>query len=280
MLIHYEITSYCNAKCPGCTRTKMDDLVPTHLSVEHIKKSITSDLTSVLLCGNLGDPMMHPNLDEILDLFDVSTQIQINTNGSIRTPDWYTEAAKRKNLTIEFSIDGLEDRNDIYRIGVEWNKVMANAKAFIDAGGTARWAFIMFNHNEHQVDEVKTLAKEMGFKIFREKRSERSLTLQPTSPDIIHPQYVYETPEMEINCDYYDDNSFYISATGDVNICCWNDISKGSCNLHDIEWNEVLQYWIDKDAELQRTWLERTDERCVEMCGTKYSKTIKTNYAI
>ena len=45
-------------------------------------------------------------------------------------------------------------------------------------------------------------------------------------------------------------------------------------------WNEVLQYWIDKDAELQRTWLERTDERCVEMCGTKYSKTIKTNYAI
>ena len=42
---------------------------------------------------------------------------------------------------------------------------MENAKAFIGAGGSATWQFIVFPWNKHQVDEVRELANEMGFEI-------------------------------------------------------------------------------------------------------------------
>ena len=50
---------------------------------------------------------------------------------------------------------------------------MENAKAFINAGGIARWDFIAFAHNEHQIEEAKALAEQMGFVKFRYKKSNR-----------------------------------------------------------------------------------------------------------
>ena len=50
---------------------------------------------------------------------------------------------------------------------------MENAQAFIDAGGRARWDFIVFAHNEHQVEDAEALAKKMGFEKFQYKKSAR-----------------------------------------------------------------------------------------------------------
>jgi MoaA/NifB/PqqE/SkfB family radical SAM enzyme len=41
--------------------------------------------------------------------------------------------------------------------------VIENASAFINAGGRAQWNFIVFKHNEHQVEEVRQLGKNLGF---------------------------------------------------------------------------------------------------------------------
>jgi hypothetical protein len=43
---------------------------------------------------------------------------------------------------------------------------MKNAKSYIDAGGSAIWKYLMFQHNEHQVEQARTLSKDMGFKKF------------------------------------------------------------------------------------------------------------------
>ena len=50
---------------------------------------------------------------------------------------------------------------------------MENAKAFIDAGGNARWYFIEFEHNYHQIDEARRIATDMGFKQFNAKYTGR-----------------------------------------------------------------------------------------------------------
>lgn len=50
---------------------------------------------------------------------------------------------------------------------------MANAQSFIQAGGIARWEFLVFKHNEHQVEQARQLAKDMGFKAFFVKRTAR-----------------------------------------------------------------------------------------------------------
>jgi hypothetical protein len=69
--------------------------------------------------------------------------------------------------------EGLEDTNHLYRQKVKWERVMENAKAFIDRGGHAKWDFIVFKHNEHQVDEARQLAMDMGFEKFQVKKTGR-----------------------------------------------------------------------------------------------------------
>ena len=43
-------------------------------------------------------------------------------------------------------------------------------RAFINAGGRARWDFLIFAHNEHQVDEAEALATKWGFKSFYQEK--------------------------------------------------------------------------------------------------------------
>ena len=50
-----------------------------------------------------------------------------------------------------FSLDGLEDTNHIYRVGVQFKKVMENTQAFINAGASAHWDMLVFKHNKHHV---------------------------------------------------------------------------------------------------------------------------------
>jgi len=69
----------------------------------------------------------------------------------------------KNNLSVTFSIDGLENTNHMYRQGVQWKRIMANARAYIEAGGQAVWKCLVFEHNQHQLTEIKNLARQMGF---------------------------------------------------------------------------------------------------------------------
>jgi sulfatase maturation enzyme AslB (radical SAM superfamily) len=77
----------------------------------------------------------------------------------------------KKHWDIVFSIDGLEDTNHLYRRGVEWTKLMNNLTAFIKGGGVAIWEYLIFKHNEHQVDQARQLSVDLGFKEFRPKKA-------------------------------------------------------------------------------------------------------------
>jgi hypothetical protein len=74
---------------------------------------------------------------------------------------------------VVFAIDGLRDTLAVYRRNVSFDKVVANASAFIDAGGKAEWDFLIFEHNEHQVESARAQAEALGFESFNPKRSAR-----------------------------------------------------------------------------------------------------------
>ena len=53
-----------------------------------------------------------------------------------------------------------------FKLIQEWRDDM---KSFIGAGGAAQWEYLVFKHNQHQVDDAKKLAIELGFKGFYAK---------------------------------------------------------------------------------------------------------------
>jgi len=176
-VLFIEPTTYCNAKCPHCPRFDTQgnlhpDLTLEHLKIDQIQSNLQLDkltnLKIVRLEGDKGDPLMHPDIEKIIDIFSQAPsqpEIQIFTNGSIRSPAWWKSLANKKHprLNITFSIDGLEDTNHLYRIGLDFNKIIDNARSFIDGGGNAIWKFILFKHNEHQIDDVIQLSRQLGF---------------------------------------------------------------------------------------------------------------------
>lgn len=173
--LHVEPTTRCNAWCSSCMRNNngygltnfiLEDLSPKRLHdvVESLPK-----LKTVQFSGNLGDPCASKIIDKQLEVIrDRDLMLQLHTNGSLRTKEWWKKLAVMfgESLTVWFAIDGLQDTHHIYRQGTDWNKIIENAKSFIDQGGNAVWQFVPFAHNEHQIKECLKLSQKLGFKRF------------------------------------------------------------------------------------------------------------------
>jgi MoaA/NifB/PqqE/SkfB family radical SAM enzyme/NAD(P)-dependent dehydrogenase (short-subunit alcohol dehydrogenase family) len=172
-----EITTYCNAACPQCPRNISGGSVNPHMPLHHLSREVINQafttrlcnsLRQVFFCGSYGDPIVHPDFLDILRDFrrkNPTLWLYIHTNGGVHNTEWWTELAHIINGygKIDFGIDGLEDTNHLYRRGVTFERAITNAKAYIDAGGKAQWNFIVFKHNEHQVDDARKLSEQIGF---------------------------------------------------------------------------------------------------------------------
>jgi MoaA/NifB/PqqE/SkfB family radical SAM enzyme len=173
--LQVEITTYCNAKCPHCPRFTEDGFLAESVTLSHwnihqlinnLEIEKMTSLERIIIEGDKGDPVMHPKLYEFLVYLSSAPSqpvIELTTNGSIQTTKWWAKVAALPNLIVRFSIDGLKDTNHLYRVGVDFDKVTANATAFISAGGDALMKTLIFEHNEHQINEIIQFSKEMKF---------------------------------------------------------------------------------------------------------------------
>lgn len=171
--LQLEPTSFCNIACPHCPRTSVDGYTNVELShwdtktvMKNFQTESMTKLQKVVIEGDFGDPLMHPNIKEIVEQFVSHPNapcVILTTNGTIRDSNWWASLPQAKNFVVTFSIDGLKDTNHIYRVGADFDTIIKNAKAFIDNGGQAIWKCIVFQHNQYQLDQITEFAKEMGF---------------------------------------------------------------------------------------------------------------------
>lgn len=183
--INAELSNYCNASCPMCARFDSSQKLikditnNAHTKLQDIKdkigEKVIKNLHTFRSCGTVGDGTMNP---ECADIFDYVTSVNpdmitsINTNGGARDKQFFKDLATI-GVRVVFSIDGLEDTNHLYRRNVKWHKLMENAESFIQAGGHASWDFLVFKHNQHQIEQAENLSKSMGFKSFHKKSTTR-----------------------------------------------------------------------------------------------------------
>ena len=278
-----ENSSICNARCPQCIResragdyTWFDQTYLTTDFFNRIPDDVYLGLRKILFSGTMGDPCAAPNFLDVVRLVrskNPNMLIKISTNGGMKDETFWQELVSvlGNNHEVTFAIDGLEDTNHIYRVNVSWNKVMRNSKAFISSGGYAAWQFIVFKHNEHQVEIAEHLSKQLGFKNFFARPSHRFAADQvlnkttvgaegvliqpPTKQKYVHvvlrnptrssfSQWLKESEHVPIECYAQYDSSLYIDSTGRVFPCCY--LAAGMYNRHGLD---LPDRWDDLYAQ-------------------------------
>jgi len=215
--IHFEITDKCNARCPQCSRNKKDpnteemkersNLLNKDMKIKEYKKifnNFTGELNKILFCGNYGDPIAATDIHKIID-YTISLQpksIQINTNGSLKTEQWWKKfgnlLSSIPHICI-FSIDGLEDTHSIYRLNTSYEKIIRNAQAFTQRFGTKEEIKFKFKGKDYTLEPATVNKKDV----------------QATTKDF------YNGAESEIDCVSIKRNEIFIDPIGEVYPCCW-----------------------------------------------------------
>lgn len=296
--VHLELTERCQAECPMCLRTSNAKLSLSELSIEDIENifpyNFVRQLKTITLCGNFGEPIVAKDCLLVVEYFkDINPDvfITINSNAGARNEDWWKQLAKligRQGI-VNFGIDGLQDTNHIYRVNVKWEHAISNAKYYIDAGGRARWDFIAFEHNEHQVNEAKKLSEQLGFESFRLKKTYRfgkfkDINIRPpknyfndNSDVLIQDDNYFDS--IEINCKVKGIKEIYISAQGLLFPCCWigGEIYKDH-SLFDVDKIDLKKYSIEQIMntnyfyDLEKKWKLNSIKEgkplvCSKFCG-------------
>lgn len=183
--------------------------------------------------GNFGDFCSNremPKITEYVKKLNPSIVLYGDTNGSAQDSDWWASLGPHfNNGEMFFALDGLEDTHSIHRRGTNFNKIIENVQAFTEAGGIALWKFLLFRHNEHQIDEAEKLAEEIGCRRFM------VISSREYNEECLRPETVTFDLKSEIFnrygekslaeggqaiCKPLSNKSIYIAADGTVHPCC------------------------------------------------------------
>jgi len=166
--VNLDITYRCPLECPFCQRQMMGsgkDKISrsSDMLIEDYQK-IIKFFTVMNFCGQISDPIYHP---KFLDILKISTTynkgFEVHTNGTRKKLSWWREAfdLTDSRFVWTFGLDGTDQETaNIYRVNTKYEEVLEVMKLGASLGKNIRWQFIVFKHNEHQIEEAKRIAKE------------------------------------------------------------------------------------------------------------------------
>ena len=162
-------------------------------------------------------------------------------------------------------------------------------RSFINAGGRARWDFLVFEHNQHQVEQAEAFANELGFERFIAKKTDRFVTAKKdkkeehqakskkgeTAKILKKPSEKYQNKIINkqdalldkygsmqnyydvvpIKCKVKEEGSLFITAEGLALPCCWTATR--------------MYKWYHKDPTVEPIW------RYIENIGGKQNLNAK-----
>ena len=286
--LHIEPTTQCNARCPQCPRTDVKlgdtrtDLPIVEWDVDQLRDVLSaspfSRVNDILISGNHGDIVMHSSPLEFARVCrEKADRVQINTNGSGLKPSFWSDLAKM-GVIVEFSIEGMSQKtHEIYRRNTLLDRILENAKAFIDAGGHAKWAMTVFRHNQHEVDDCEEFANYLGFKEFNTRQDTSRFENGKTDYFWRGEKHTLYAPEMvgaveqpcHIRRGMYQ-TSLFLSADQRIFACCFaaelfNPFSGHKIDLNDMEYLDS-QIQMIYDEYIRTQW--QTPKRiCQTQCG-------------
>ncbi|WP_250630774.1 radical SAM/SPASM domain-containing protein [Rhodoflexus caldus] len=172
--VSIEPTTACNLRCPECPSGLRSFTRPTGmLQAELFKKNI-DELQKQLIWLTFyfqGEPYLHPQFTELVRYaHERGIYTATSTNAHFLNDENARKTVESGLSRLIISIDGTtQETYQAYRIGGKLEKVIEGARRILSwkkqlksATPHVIFQFLVVKPNEHQIDEVKALAKELG----------------------------------------------------------------------------------------------------------------------
>lgn len=172
--IQIETTTRCTLKCPACSRTWWTETLGKKVPIYDIDPKLVhnflncdtgKNIKKLDLRGDWGDSIYYPKLFDFIDLFRAEKKFNICTNGSYQTEKFWNNLASRldEQDTVEFSIDGLQDTNYLYRRNSDWQSIMLGLDTIRKKSKAILiWKTNVFKFNAEILLDIKKFAESKG----------------------------------------------------------------------------------------------------------------------
>ena len=172
--ISIEPTTSCNLQCPECPSGLRKFSRNTGFIDDNTIERIINQLAKHLLYVTFyfqGEPLLHPKfVDYVKRLKSKKLIVSTSTNAHFLTKDNTDDILNSGLDRLIISLDGTDSETYLkYRKGGDFNKVISNIKHFMlrkkDLNIKSLFVelqFIVFKHNEHQINEIQALGKSLS----------------------------------------------------------------------------------------------------------------------
>jgi len=179
--INFEPGIICRLKCGGCFMREqgLHDRKMIHsdkyktqawdrrYNIPFEKYKIIFEVFKFIeFCGNLSDPIYHPDFVKTLRYMKgKGMKANIRTNGSGKSKKWWTEVfqlCRGEEWWWTFALDGLPKDSHKYRINQNGEQVWEMMKYGREYGANIEWQWIVFKYNQEDIKEGNLLAAQYG----------------------------------------------------------------------------------------------------------------------
>lgn len=274
-----EINVTCNLKCPECALggnliTRKKDC----LSFEEFK--VIADkvrpFVKYMYIMIWGEPLLNKDLIAMIKYASKFTKTAISTNGMLLTHEKAEQLITSGLSELIVSIDGATQAvYEKYRVGGNLQKAFESLKILnnlnIKYGNKVRIIpqFIVFKHNQHEMDSFKKICNSIGLKSsFKSPYIHRgSIFLNSDLQEYTRKSYKDKSEVSKAMRECQDTRKvFTILLEGTVVACCYD--YNGITNFGNIYKQEVLEIWnSQKYMNFRRVILQgNTPEFCLQNC--------------
>lgn len=245
-----EPTAFCQLKCLGCHHRdgdyKRQHPRSMQMSLDDFKRvldPVSSSLLGISL-SYTGEPLMHDDLPSLIAYaHKKNVAVSFPSNLSMRLDESFIDRLVKSGLDSLFvSLDGAsEETYGKYRVGGNLRLVLGNVRAIADAkkrNGLKRprlvWKFVVFDHNEHELETVRRTYRGLGF-------DDWELDTDCTSA-ANHDErraFIANLRERQMGC-YWPWHSITVGWNGDVFPCC---VSPGNFDLGNAVSQDTKAIW-------------------------------------
>lgn len=271
----------CNLRCPLCpTGYRGLERPQSLMSLAQFGTIIDKirDYAVEVILHNWGEPFLNPDILPMIrhaHANGIGTTLSTNLNLVNRGEEFLEHVVDSGLEHLTVSIDGTtQDVYEIYRRGGNLSRVLTNLRHLVEYRNRTRridplveWQFLVMKHNQHQIEDARSLAAEIGVDRIRFTGAGlpfKELTNTAMARDWLSdlPKYRGYSPDrFEPQGYLYDEKCFYlyramtVNPKGEVSPCCV--VYEQSADFGNLLNDDLSQVWNNEQYRASRALFSR-----------------------